>query len=271
VDIKASVIDLAKSLALVVEEPVILPSTNNLVMWLRPSPVVAKVSAEHGGSADELWIARMLAHAGAPIVPPAEGIGHEVYRAENRSVTFWRYESQENVAETSSESVAQSLGALHGALATLNQNIDSRTHRDQIAGAIRALDRPTFAPELLSDDRRHLRQALAQGLMTLGETVDDGHIIHGSPHRFNILVVAGSPRFIDFETVERGPLEWDLAHLEPEVADRYPDDLSREVLACCRLLISALTSTWCWDGLTRGPDMRAHAEHHLAVVRSSLG
>jgi aminoglycoside phosphotransferase (APT) family kinase protein len=212
----------------------------------------------------------MLVHAGAPIVPPAEGIGNEVYRAEDRYVTFWRYEPQDNVAEASSEAVAQSLSALHAALAMLGGNIHSRTHKNQITDAIRALDRPAFAPELPKDARSHLRQALAEGLVTLSQAADDGHIIHGSPHRFNILVVAGSPRFIDFETVEHGPLEWDLAHLEPKVADYYPNDLNPEVLTCCRLMISALTSSWCWDGLNRGPDMRAHAEHHLAVVRSSL-
>lgn len=94
-------------------------------------------------------------------------------------------------------------------------------------------------------------------------------VIHGSPHRFNILVVDEAPRFIDFETVGIGLLEWDLAHLEPDVADLYPGEFDCQTLALCRVMVSAATSTWCWGGLERGSDMQSHAQHHLGVVRSS--
>jgi hypothetical protein len=83
----------------------------------------------------------------------------------------------------------------------------------------------------------------------------------------NIVAVDGLPRFIDLETIQLGPVEWDLAHLESEVATHYPGTYEDEVLAACRTAVSATTSTWCWDALHRGPDMRAHAEHHLAQVR----
>jgi hypothetical protein len=266
-----SVIDLARSLGAVVEEPVLLRSTNNLVMWLRPSVIVAKVSVDYASSATELAIALALADAGAPIVPPVHDFGTDVYRVRDRYVTFWQYEPQDAATEATAKSVAQTLGLLHAALATLGDLVQARTHLDQMAGAIRDLDIPTFAPDLFPLDRSCLRRALTQGLDALGKGQTVGHVVHGSPHRFNILVVAGSPRFIDFETVQRGPLEWDLAHLEREVADAYPGDLNIENLASCRLAISALTATWCWNALTRGPDMRGHAEHHLEVVRSSLG
>jgi Ser/Thr protein kinase RdoA (MazF antagonist) len=270
VDVVAAVVDLARKLGIVVGEPVPLRSTNNQVIWLRPSAVVAKISAANGRSTDELAVARVLADAGAPVVPPAEGVGRRLYRVADREVTFWRYEPQENVSEPSYESLAQALGALHEALRTLGVHEPTRTHEGQITDAIRALDRPEFAPELRSDDRDLLRRALHQGRLTLAKTVGTSHIIHGSPHRMNIVMVAGTPRFIDFETVQRGPLEWDLAHLEPEVADHYPGSLDLDALVVCRTLVSAATSTWCWDGLHRGPDMRNHAEHHLAAVRSSL-
>jgi tRNA A-37 threonylcarbamoyl transferase component Bud32 len=135
---------------------------------------------------------------------------------------------------------------------------------------VRALDRPGFAPELADDDRRLLRRALTDGVGALTPTSAAGPIIHGSPHRMNIVVVNGSPRFIDFETVRRGCHEWDLAHLELAVADHYRGAVDIEVLERCRRLVSAMTATWCWDGLTRGPDMRHHAEHHLETVRAVL-
>jgi hypothetical protein len=138
--------------------------------------------------------------------------------------------------------------------------------------AVRALERPGFAPELADEgDRALLRGALVDGLDRLGTLGTDTKVVHGSPHRFNILLVEGTPRFIDFETVEIAPLEWDLAHLEPEVADLYPGELDDEVLALSRVMVSAATSAWCWEGVDRGPDMRFHAQHHLDVVRSCLG
>jgi hypothetical protein len=37
------------------------------------------------------------------------------------------------------------------------------------------------------------------------------------------------------------------------------------------LVVSAMTSALCWEGIDRGEDMRSHAEHHLAVVRAAAG
>ncbi len=269
-DIGASVVGLARGLGLTVGEPAPLRSTNNLVIWLRPSAVVAKISVGTGRSADELEIARGLADAGAPVVPPADRIGDQVWRAADQDVTFWRYEPQDDVTEASAESIAQALFALHEALTMLGADRPLPEYGEQITAAIRALDRPDFAPELQSNDRSLLRQALSGGMGHLARVADPGRVIHGSPHRMNIVVGGGSPRFIDFETVQRGPLEWDLAHLEEEVADHYPGVLIGDALALCRLLVSASTSTWCWEGLDRGPDMRGHAEHHLSLVRSAL-
>jgi hypothetical protein len=271
VDVVASAVDLARQLGLVVEEPIPLRSTNNVVVWLRPSMVVAKISARPGMAADELAIARALAVAGAPVVPPAAGVGDQSYRVADRDVTFWRYEPQDHAEDADSESIAYALFDLHRALATLRSTVKLPAYDAQIVDAIRALDRPEFAPELQSDDRALLRQALSDGKANLARLPDADRVIHGSPHRLNILVVDGTPRFIDFETVQHGPLEWDLAHLEKAVASHYPDPLEPEALATCQLVISATTSTWCWEGLLRGPDMRCHAEYHLAVVRSALG
>jgi hypothetical protein len=272
-EIVASVVDLARDLGLVVEEPLSLRSTNNLVLWLRPSPVVAKISlgTDAADTADALTIAHLLARAGAPIVPPAAHIGHRVYRVSDRQVTFWRHESQDTVDEPGPEAVARALFVLHEALATVVGDTDRPPYDAHISNAARALDRPGFAPDLGGDDRRVLRHTLSEGLVGLRATADAGHTIHGSPHRLNILVVAGSPKFIDFDTVQRGPREWDLAHLEPSVAEHYPGILDADVLARCRILVSATTATWCWDGLDRGPDMRGHARHHLDIVRSAVG
>jgi len=264
------VVELARGLGLEVRDPVPLRSTNNLVIWLRPSSVVAKVSAVDGGVAEEWAIARALSDRGAPIVAPLEGLGHRLHRVDDRDVTFWPYVSQDRITEPSAQAVARALSDLHDALRTLHGHAVTRTFEDHLSEPLAALDRPDFSPELGSQDRDLLRAALSEGLTVLANRTDTGRTVHGSPHRGNILVVSGAPRFIDFETVRRGPIEWDLAHLPQAVADRYPGIFAPDVLALCRTFVSATVSTWCWGGVTHGPDMRAHAEHHLTVVRSAL-
>ena len=145
----------------------------------------------------------------------------------------------------------------------------SRSHPfdDELATTLTSLDDPLFAPELSPADRTLLSDSLTEFAHDL--PTDRWQVIHGSPHRFNVLSDSGRARFIDFETVSWGPIEWDLAHLEPAVADRYPSDVAFECLARCRTAISAKTSAYCWAALDRGPDMRWHAEHHLAVVHAA--
>jgi hypothetical protein len=265
------VVALAKSLGLAVNEPVPLRLTNNVLVWLRPSMVVAKVSTRPDMAAIELAIARALALAGAPVVPPAAAVGDCLYRVADRDVTFWRYEPQDDSHEPDSPSIALALFQLHGVLDTLRSAIVVPSYDTQVEDAFHALTNEDFARELPAEDRAVLLQALSLGRQRLPGLANTDRIIHGSPHRMNILVVDGSPRFIDFETVQVGPIEWDIAHLEPEVASRYPGPLDADVLALCRLIISAATATWCWGGLDRGPDMRDHAEGHLAIVRAQLG
>ena len=253
VDIACSVVDLARGLGLVVEEPVALRSTNNVLVWLRPSMVVAKISRRAGMAANELSIAKALAAAGAPVVPPANDVGDRLHRVAGGDVTFWKYEPQDEVSSATATSIAVALFDLHNALATLGTVISLPTYEIQITDAVRSLDNREFAPELRVEDRSLLRQALSSGKEVLAQRGDTRRIIHGSPHSMNILVVAGEPRFIDFETVQIGPLEWDLAHLESEVADHYPAPFDVDALAVCRLMVSATTATWCWNALRARP------------------
>jgi Ser/Thr protein kinase RdoA (MazF antagonist) len=156
---------------------------------------------------------------------------------------------------------------LHRALVGLGGWVGSRTFEEQLTDAMRALEDSTFAPMLEPPDRRVLLDALGRAQSEARNWPST--VIHGSPHRMNILNQEGAPIFIDLETIQTGPLEWDLAHLEPEVAEAYPQDHDEDRLGVCRTAVSAATATWCWGGLHRGPDMRTHAEYHLSVVRLS--
>jgi len=269
VDVITPVADLVRSCGFDVQQPVSLRSTNNVVVWLSPSPVVAKISKDHDRAGRELAVVRELVELGAPVVPDVElGIEQPV-SIDDTTVTFWRYEPQDNAVESNAAQIAECLFHLHSKLASMREGAGFPSLRERLMSAVGALERPDIAPALVEADRALLRETLVDGIARLAKVTGGERVIHGSPHRFNILVVDAAPRFIDFETVVLGPLEWDLAHLEPEVAGLYPGEFDYQALALCRVMVSAATSTWCWEGLERGSDMRSHAQHHLQVVRSS--
>ena len=263
-----SVANLLRGQGLEVGEPVSLRSTNNVVAWMRPSPVVAKIAQDLAASARELQLATFLVSVGAPVVPPIEiGIAQPADVA-GQWATFWRHVEDERTATATQ--IAGSLGRLHLGLASLPGRTTIPPCWVRLESAVDLLDHPELPGELERDDRSLLRRALLEGIAALASPSEHTHVLHGSPHRFNILVADGEAVFIDFETVELGPLEWDLAHLDEEVAALYPVDLDGDLLRRCRISISAATSTWCWDGIDRGVDMRSHAEQHLEIVREAL-
>jgi Ser/Thr protein kinase RdoA (MazF antagonist) len=264
IDPAAAVLAVARRVGLRGEDLTALRSTNHSVFLLPDAALVAKVHESHAAAERERAIGFELGRRGAPVVPPARGIGDRVHTAGGRHITFWE---RADHGPCSNRSVGLALGALHGHLLELGDLVGGRTVTDALVGAQRALDTRTFAPGLVPVDRQLLRASLAHA----AEALDDAEpaIVHGSPHRMNIVSRHGGPHFVDLETVQRGPVEWDLGHLEPAVAGHYPGRLDPELLAQCRTAVSAATATWCWGALEAGPDMRRHAEHHLAVVRSS--
>ena len=268
-DVIIPVADLVRSCGFDVHQPVSLRSTNNVVVWLSPSPIVAKISKEHARAGRELAVVRELVELGAPVVPPVDMGIEQPAIIEEKAVTFWRYVPQDNAVESSAAQIAKNLFLLHSKLASMRERAAFPSFREPPMSAVVALERPDFAPELVESDRALLRETLVDGTAELAKTTEGERLIHGSPHRFNIVVVDAVPQFIDFETVALGPLEWDLAHLEQEVAGLYPGLFDYQALALCRVMVSAATSTWCWEGLERGSDVQSHAQHHLQVVRSS--
>jgi hypothetical protein len=269
VDVVRSVVDLVRSWGFDVHQPISLRSTNNVVLWLSPSPLVAKLSKEHERANRELAVVRELVKVGAPVVPPFELGVEQPVTIDDKTVTFWRYEPQDTVIELRASEIAEYLYRLHTLLASIWNRNAFPSYVEPLMSAISALERSDLVPGLVNSDRTMLRETLVDGIARLAQLVGGPSVIHGSPHRLNILTVDAHPKFIDFESVEFGPLEWDLAHLEPEVAAYYRGELDQPALLLCRVLVSAATSTWCWQGLARGIDMQSHAQYHLEVVRST--
>ena len=132
----AVVLDLARRNGLSCEELLPLRSTNNTVFLLAPCAVVAKVHGSELAATRELAAGLALAHLGAPVVPPAAGIGDEVRSAGGLHVTFWNYVPDGNGTGCSSEAVAVALCELHRHLDGLADVAGDRTVDEQLHDAI---------------------------------------------------------------------------------------------------------------------------------------
>ena len=117
-------IHVAEQFGLHLHEPVPLRSTNNIVAWLRPAPIVAKVRRGHdAGFRRELRVAAELSALGGPVVPPADEIPAIVHSHDGFDVTFWRYCPQPVESDFSGAQMAAALRRLHVAYAAISGDL----------------------------------------------------------------------------------------------------------------------------------------------------
>jgi aminoglycoside phosphotransferase (APT) family kinase protein len=248
--------------------PVVLQDTNNVVVWLSPHEVVAKVgvwahSAEVLGR--EVEVCTQLAAAGAPVAAPIGPLRHGP--TTSLPVSLWERLAPAVGDQSSDRALAGMLRRVHAALARGTVELPSYlAAMDHARGALfddnrmRALD---------PGDLRLLRRAFDRWTGRAREQGGPRQALHGEPHLGNVVVTAAGPALVDFEAASEGPPEWDLASLPAGLAEAY-GDVDWELLARLRLLNSARVATWCW-ALAHHPTMRTHGEHHLAVVRAAAG
>jgi hypothetical protein len=247
-------------------DPVVLQESNNTVVWLRPHAVIAKVGTwahSAGTLALEHAVAVVLAADDMPIAPPLAGIAPTRDDETGYLVTLWLRLEHDRGAEVPSSSMGHSLRRVHEGLARYEGSLPSfRVGLDR-ARAVLADDRKMAA---LRPDDRSLLRSMFDRLRTDMEA--HGYVnrpLHGEPHRGNVLATPQGPRWIDFEGVCAGPLEWDLAFL-PDDAVRVFPHVDHDVLGILRTLNSARVATWCW-ARSEFPEMRRHGEYHVEEVR----
>lgn len=245
--------------------PVVLQDTNNVVVWLAPHEVVAKVgmwahSSEVLGR--ELDVCSYLASSGAPVAAPIGQLRRSA--ATDWPVSLWERVPSTDI-EASDQDLARMLELVHAALkgcpVELPSYLVAVDHAratlfddDRMAALSPSdLDVLRLAFEEWSEGARHRRAPL--------------QAVHGEPHLDNVILGTAGPTLIDFEAASIGPLEWDLASMAPGVAEAY-GRVDPDLLALLRLLNSARVATWCW-AFADHPRMRAHGEHHLEVVRTT--
>ena len=262
----AAAVDVAATAGFPAPEPVVLQDTNNVVVHLAPHEVVAKVGVWPHSAAVlglEIDVCAHLSAVGAPVAAPIGPLrSGGPYRL---PVSLWHRLVPAPRPQLDDGELALLVRRVHDALSTYGGALPS--YLGAIDHTRRTLFDDAAMAALATDDRSLLRARFDDWAAAARAWSGPARPLHGEPHTANVVVTAQGLRLIDFEAAGLGPPEWDLASLPPGVADRY-GGLDRDLLTLLRRLNSARVATWCWAGAGH-PVMRAHGEHHLALVRGA--
>ncbi|MBE2320866.1 phosphotransferase [Solirubrobacter sp. CPCC 204708] len=220
----------ARAHGLRVEEPVILRDQLNVLVHLRPAPVVARVAGTIAAvrpgpawQARELSVAGHLARAGAPVVAPSGELPPGPHEHEGRVLSFWRYAPP---AEVDAARAGEALAHCHEALRSYRGSLPllgTVTEAEALLARLAAEER--IAP----DAATALLLRFQELIPVLSELRSPVQPLHGDAHLGNVL---GGPLWNDWEDTCLGPVGWDAACL---LAGRYGRERQEAAYAASRM------------------------------------
>ena len=227
-------------------DPVVLADGSNVLVHLRPAPLVARVATltaqvRPGVAA---WLARdialsshVLARGVAAVRPSADPpAGPHVW--DGQVLTFVEYVPHDPAPVREPGEVGRALGELHAALADYADPLPAAGPLDDLRNAFDIVERERIMPAAvvarLRDDLAELASEIAAFPV---------RVLHGDAHPGNLLWTPNGLVWNDFEDTWLGPLGWDLAclattgYLDGMTAlAEYPGTVdAAELNACIRL------------------------------------
>jgi aminoglycoside phosphotransferase (APT) family kinase protein len=206
----------ARAHGLRVTDPVVLRDRLNVLLHLRPAPVVARVPgsiakvrpgaefAEH-----EVAVAGHLAAAGAPVVAPSGELPPGPHAHGGHVVTFWahvRERGEPADPRAAGAALADCHAALRGyagELPLLGRLTEAEALLARLAGE------GTIEPAEATGLQRRFDE-LTRALRTLRSPIQP---LHGDAHLRNALNGPGGPLWNDWEDTCLGPVGWDVGCL----------------------------------------------------------
>jgi Ser/Thr protein kinase RdoA (MazF antagonist) len=198
------------------DEPEIMQDASNLLVRLRPAPVVARVSTVTALARDgDAWFAREvavaghLAAAGAPVVAPSAEIEPGPHRHDGLVLTFWTYVDEAGRRMDAHEA-GRRLRECHDALTTFPGELPRMAVLDEAQDSIELL---AAGGALDEGDAALLRRAGEQVRARVAELALPLQALHGDAHLHNVVNGPDGPLWNDFEDTFHGPRAWDLGCL----------------------------------------------------------
>lgn len=218
-------------------DPVVLHDGSNVVVHLRPAPVVARVATLTAlvRPGIEAWFARdvlIARHLSARGVPAARPLDEPVV-AGDTVIGLWHHEPHDPARMPAGAEVAARLADLHGALRDLDADLPRHGPCTDVERALPKIAplMPAGAAAAVRAENERLRTALDAFPV---------QPLHGDAHPGNLLLTPAGPLWNDFEDTWLGPIGWDLAclantgYLDGHAAVAvYPTPPPDEELAVC--------------------------------------
>ncbi|QUQ68512.1 phosphotransferase [Kutzneria sp. CA-103260] len=246
-------------------EPAVLKDGSNVLVHLRPAPVVARVAGTTGLVRHPVanWFARevslvdhLLGH-GSPVVSPTPELPRGPVVHDGLTMSFWTFVPHDPAVSIKPVDFALSLASLHRALADYSGPLPTSGPLDDILLGLPLVGE--HAPVLRAEHER------LSALLPTG-----GQALHGDAHPGNVLATPAGLVWNDFEDTWRGPIEWDLAVLartrllDGEAAlAAYPDPFDADLVELCREIRWLQVQVWMQASVRRNPARKIEVDAEL--------
>jgi hypothetical protein len=219
------------------DEAVPIAGGSNVLVHLKPSPVVARVMTGTSMLHDdtERWLARevavavFLAERTDSVVPPSDLLPPGPHERDVLWMTMWKFVPHDPQAPLpGARELGRSLRELHAALAGFQGDLAPLSEIRDWLGRLLAQLRPS--PWMTGQDIDWLRFKLDALTPVVFESGLPAQALHGDVSMSNLLSTEGRLVWNDLEDVCAGPVAWDLAGLVTSATNRgqsatYIDEL----------------------------------------------
>ncbi len=275
----AAAVAVARGHGLRCDEPEVLADGSNVLVHLKPAPVVARVATTTGlvrkpaqqWLALDLDLAGFLAAQNFPVVPPSGHLPPGPHLHDGLALTFWEFVDHDRSYVAGVQEVGPFLRELHTVLRGYSGRQQWLSPVFEISQWLDEIDPYSVID---GEDMAMLRRGFAEIAARIFVLNLAEQPLHGDAHRKNLLKTKRGLVWTDFEDACYGPIEWDLAcFIRTSGEDRatalasYGCDFALERLEPFFAARDLQGAVWGAILSSRFPDRRERAEEWLTVCR----